>query len=154
MIRLFRIADARHPIWDGSGAALVGGRWNTPGRAVIHASPSYACAMLEILAHAGIGRVPRHHRYVIAEGPDEISVERWDAASLPAGWDAEDSVTARNFGDCWLAEARSAVLIVPSVVARFESNALVNPAHRHAGLLRVSEPEVVIWDHRLFGSRT
>jgi RES domain-containing protein len=24
------IADKRHPIWDGTGAALVGGRWNSP----------------------------------------------------------------------------------------------------------------------------
>jgi hypothetical protein len=45
--------------------------------------------MLEILAHASIGRAPTTHRYVIADVPDDVSVERHDAASLPPGWDAE-----------------------------------------------------------------
>jgi RES domain-containing protein len=47
VIRVYRIADERHAIWDGTGAALVGGRWNSPGRPVIYGSLSYACAMLE-----------------------------------------------------------------------------------------------------------
>ena len=49
-MRIYRIADSRHALWDGTGAAMVGGRWNSPGRAVIYGSLSYACSMLEILA--------------------------------------------------------------------------------------------------------
>ncbi|MFC0694183.1 RES family NAD+ phosphorylase [Paraburkholderia humisilvae] len=52
--------------------------------------------------------------------------------------------------DTWLTEARSAVLVVPSVVARQESNVLVNPAHPDAARLVVSAPQPVIWDERLF----
>ena len=48
-MRVYRIADRRHPIWDGTGAALLGGRWNSPGRPAIYGSLSSACAMLEIL---------------------------------------------------------------------------------------------------------
>jgi RES domain-containing protein len=153
VIRVYRIADARHPIWDGAGAALVGGRWNSPGRPVIYGSLSYACAMLEILAHAGIGRVPRTQRFVIAEVSEELSVERHDSLSLPAGWDAEDSGVARRFGDDWLASARSLVLVVPSVVARLEFNAILNPGHPEFQKLIVSKPEPVIWDRRLFMSK-
>jgi RES domain-containing protein len=152
-MQIFRIGDARHPLWDGTGAALVGGRWNSAGRQVIYASLSYACAMLEILAHASIGRIPTTHRYLIADVPENITIERRAANELPAGWDRDDSLSAREFGDCWLTEARSAVLLVPSVVARLEWNALVNPLHPDATRLKIADSETVVWDKRLFERR-
>lgn len=152
-MRLFRIGDGRHPIWDGTGAALVGGRWNSVGRPVIYASLSYSCALLEILAHANIGRVPTTHRFVIVEVPEAVSVERPVSGDLPEDWQADDSRSAAAFGDRWLSEGRSAILIVPSVVARLDSNALVNPLHPDAGRLQPSDPEPVIWDRRLFERR-
>ncbi|MBU0499249.1 MAG: RES domain-containing protein [Gammaproteobacteria bacterium] len=149
-MRIFRIADERHPIWDGSGAALGGGRWNSPGRPVIYGSLSYSCALLEILAHAGIGRIPATQSFVIADVPEDVSAERHGADRLPSGWDGADSASARAFGDQWLDEARSAILIVPSVVARLDWNALVNPLHPDSVRLVIRSPEKVIWDRRLF----
>ena len=153
-MRIFRIGDARHPLWNGIGAALVGGRWNSPGREAIYGSLSYACALLEILAHASIGRIPATHCFMVTEVPENVSVERHAASALPAGWDAENSVSARAVGDQWLAEARSAVLLVPSVVARLEWNALVNPLHPDAGQLILSSSEKLVWDKRLFERRS
>ena len=147
---LYRIADSRHPIWDGTGAAMVGGRWNSPGRPVIYASLSYACAMLEILVYANIGRIPATHAYVVAKVPDGLTIERHDASSLSSGWDGDDPAVARRFGDQWLREGRSAVLVVPSVVARLECNALINPLHADARRLQVALSQKVIWDQRLF----
>ena len=152
-MQIFRIGDARHPLWDGTGAALVGGRWNSAGRQVIYGSLSYACAMLEILAHASIGRIPTTHRYLIADMPEDMTIERHAANELPAGWDRDDSLSAREFGDYWLREARSAVLLVPSVVARLEWNALVNPLHPDATRLKIADSESVVWDKRLFEQR-
>jgi len=63
-LRAYRIADRRHRIFDGAGAASFGGRWNSPGRRVIYAAETYAGAMLEILAHANIGRIPRSHSWI------------------------------------------------------------------------------------------
>jgi RES domain-containing protein len=149
-VKIFRIGDARHPLWDGTGAALVGGRWNSPGRAVIYGSLSYSCAMLEILAHASIGRIPATHSLVMVDVPDGVPMERHEAHSLPAQWDAENSASARLFGDRWLSEVRSAILIVPSVVARRDWIALVNPLHADSSKLITSPPEKVLWDKRLF----
>ena len=56
-LRAYRIADVRQPIFDGNGAALYGGRWNSPGRRVIYAAETYAGAMLEKLAQANVGRI-------------------------------------------------------------------------------------------------
>ncbi|MEA3120822.1 MAG: hypothetical protein QOH33_363 [Paraburkholderia sp.] len=149
-MRIYRIADRRHPVWDGTGALLIGGRFNSPGRAVIYGATTFAGAMLELLVHARIGKVPRTHVVATAEVPDEVSIERADAASLPAGWDSPDSEVAQAFGDRWIVEQRTAVLLVPSVVAREEWNALVNPAHPLAPRIVVGEPRAVVWDERLF----
>ena len=95
-MQVYRIADSRHPIWDGTGAAMVGGRWNSPGRPVIYASLSYACAMLEILVCANVGRIPAVQACVVAETPENLAVERHGAQSLPVGWDGDDPATARR----------------------------------------------------------
>jgi RES domain-containing protein len=142
-MRIYRIADSRHPVWDGTCALLVGGRFNSP----------VAGAMLEVLVHARIGKVPRTHVFAMAEVPDDVSIERADAVSLPAGWDGPATEIARAFGDRWIAESRTAVLLVPSVVAREEWNALVNPTHPLAARIMVGEPRPVVWDERLFSRR-
>jgi RES domain-containing protein len=106
--------------------------------------------MLEILAHASIGRIPATHRFLIADVPAGVTVERHVADALPCGWDGENSSVARGFGDQWLKEARSAILLVPSVVARLEWNALVNPLHPDSPRLVISASKNVVWDKRLF----
>ncbi|MGL6112927.1 MAG: RES family NAD+ phosphorylase [Rubrivivax sp.] len=147
----WRIADGRFDAFSPVGASLVGGRWNSPGLGVIYASRSYAGAMLECLAHAGIGRVPRTHVAVEISIAQAVAVEWHDENSLPVGWDHAHLRVARAFGDIWLQERRSAVLVVPSVVARREGNLLINPQHPDFGKIAAGEPEPVVWDARLFG---
>ena len=149
----WRIADGRFDPFSPVGASLVGGRWNSPGLAVIYASNSYAGAMLECLAHAGIGRVPRTHVAVEIAIAGAVAVERHDQSGLPAGWDHADLRVARVFGDAWIRELRTAVLVVPSVVARREGNVLVNPRHPDFSRIVASAPEPVVWDARLFAPR-
>jgi RES domain-containing protein len=139
-MRIFRIADSRHPVWSGTGAMWVGGRFNSAGRPVIDGALNFAGAMLEVLLHVRIGKVARHHVWVEVDAPEDVPIERVNADDLPTGWDAGDPQVARRFGDRWLEEARSAVLVVPSVVARAECHAVVNPAHPDAGRLVVSPP--------------
>ena len=149
----WRIADGRFDLFSPVGAALVGGRWNSPGLGVIYASRSYAGAMLECLAHAGIGRVPRTHVAVDIAIAEAVAVERHDESSLPAGWDHADLWMARAFGDAWIRELRTAVLVVPSVVARREGNVLINPRHPDFKDIVAGTPEPVVWDARLFAPR-
>lgn len=146
----WRIADGRFDPFSPVGASLVGGRWNSPGLGVIYASRSYAGAMLECLAHAGIGRVPRTHVAVEIAIAEALAVERHDESSLPPGWDHADLRVARALGDAWIRELRTAVLIVPSVVARREGNVLINPQHPDFSGIIGGAPEPVVWDARLF----
>ena len=148
----WRIADGRFDPFSAVGASLVGGRWNSPGFGVIYASRSYAGAMLECLAHAGIGRVPRTHVAVEIVIAATAALEQHDETSLPDAWDHADLRVARAFGNAWIRERRTAVLLVPSVVARRELNVLINPQHPDFGEIVAGTPEPVVWDARLFGS--
>jgi RES domain-containing protein len=148
-MRAFRIADGRRPVFDGQGAAMRGGRWNSPGRRVIYASETYAGALLEILVHTNIGKLPRHFVSIEIDIPDDVSREEVELTRLPA-WDGEDLRASRAYGDEWYDRLRSAVLIVPSVVTRHERNMMINPRHADFARITATEPEPVIWDERLF----
>lgn len=152
-MRAFRIADRRFPIFDGTGARLVGGCWNSPGRPVIYAAETFAGAVLEVLVHANLGRIPRTHAVVEITIPDAIATETVAPEKLP-GWDADDQSVSRAYGDQWLDEGRTAVLLVPSLVTRGrEHNVLLNPEHRAFQHITSSKPQDMVWDERLFRRR-
>lgn len=146
----FRIADARHPIFDPTGAMLNGGRWNSPGKRVIYAAETYAGALLEVLVHANLSRPPKNHQVVRIMIPVEVPVESLDPAQVP-GWDAEDNSVSRGFGDRWFDEKRTVILRVPSVVTQGrEFNVVINTEHPQFALVQAGPPEAVVWDARLF----
>lgn len=148
---VYRIAKKRHPIYDAGGALRVGGRWTSPGVAVIYTAEHYATALLEILVHHGRLALPGPHHAMSIVIPDDLGIERLDPAAHP-GWDLEGSDVARRFGDAWVASARTPVLAVPSVPGQpAEWNLLVNPAHRDAGRIRPLDSFDIVWDGRLFG---
>jgi RES domain-containing protein len=151
-LRVFRIADMRHPIFDGTGAMLHGARWNSPGRRIIYAAETYAGALLETLVHSS-GRVPRGLAYVEIEIPANLAIEEIDVGHVP-GWDAIAFDSAQAFGDRWYDERRTPVLVVPSVVTRVERNVLIHQTHRDFARIHASEPKPVRWDARLWGGRS
>jgi RES domain-containing protein len=150
-LRAWRVAKARHAAYDGTGARLVGGRWNDAGREVIYAADSFAGAILEIVVHALRPRtLPGPHHAVQIDVPDDVGVETLEPEAL-VGWESRGSPVARAFGNRWLSEGRSAVLVVPALTARpVARNVLINPAHGDASRIVVSSPFDVPWDERLF----
>ena len=151
MPTVFRLAKRRYPVYDGSGAALEGARWNSPGRVLIYASEHYATALLEKLVHAGRTQLPGAHHAAAIEIPDDLPVEIFDPGTV-SGWDWEESATARAYGDRWHTAGRSAVLVVPSIPGQpVERNFVINPAHPDAARIRVGPSFDVVWDGRLFG---
>jgi RES domain-containing protein len=147
----YRLAKRRYPVFDGSGAALEGARWNSPGRVLVYASEHYATALLEKLVHAGRTQLPGPHHAAAIEIPVDLALEVLDPVTLP-GWELEDSVAARDYGDDWHRARRTAVLVVPSLPGQpVERNFIINPAHPDAARILVGEPFDVTWDGRLFG---
>lgn len=62
------------------------------------------------------------------------------------------ATVSKDFGEKWCFDKRSAILIVPSVVARLDRNILINPAHPEFNNVEANLHEPVFWDRRLFGT--
>jgi RES domain-containing protein len=148
----YRIGDpaGAYPIFDATGSTLAPGRWNTPGSPVIYSSQHYSTALLEKLVH-GSGRLPPNQHSVEITVPRGISYEVFSPPALP-GWDAMPAAASKAFGERWCLERRSAILLVPSVVARLDSNVLLNPAHPQLSGITTSLHQPVFCDRRLFGA--
>jgi RES domain-containing protein len=130
------------------GAKLEGGRWNSPGRAVVYACLCYGTTLLERLVHLNHNKFPRSLRYVEITIPDTVSRLVIDPRVVN-GWDRPDMLASRLVGDQWLDGGRSALLIVPSVPAPLDRNVVINTAHPDAGRLVVSDELPIVTDPRL-----
>ena len=152
---LWRIAqetrEYRADDLSGSGAAKVGGRWNSIGKAMVYTSRSVALAYLESLAHLG-REAPRNRFLIRISVPDRI----WEQAlwakekDLPRTWRAEPfGQASTQFGDKWLAAGKSILLCLPSVIVPEDTNVLINPAHKDAGFITGKVHRQILYDPRL-----
>lgn len=146
----YRIGDPKgeFPIWDDGGARLSSGRWHEAGAAVIYASEHYSTSMLEKLVHYQ-GEIPSGQHFIEIAIPADTSYEVVNS-DLIEGWSAPDGEAARKFGRSWFAEKRSAILIVPSVVARMENNIVFNTQHDDFRWIKTGLETPIWWDERLF----
>ena len=143
-MRVWRLALGRYMELDGEGARLYGGRWNSPGTAMVYAATHIALALLEQLVHVSPARLPASFRAFAITLPEEIETEH-AASDLAVG----DLEATRRAGDAWAASLRSAALIVPSVIVpaaldpggigTAERNVLLNPRHPSAAAWRSVE---------------
>jgi RES domain-containing protein len=67
--------------------------------------------------------------------PDEVSRQSVDEAQLPTDWSRRITVT-RAWGDRWLREGETAVLVVRSVLVPETYNVLINPRHADAARIK------------------
>ncbi len=142
---------AKHALgaFDGEGARLGGGRWNSPGIAMVYTSQSAALAALELLVHLGRSRSLADYVIFSCEFDDRV-VESVDPRKLPADWRTYPAPPSlQQVGDLWARELRSAVLQVPTAVVEGESNFLLNPEHSDFKLIRLSKSRPFGFDPRL-----
>jgi RES domain-containing protein len=139
--------DGEFPIFSGEGARRFPGRWNVAGQSMIYASANYSTSLLEKLVRTSI--MPPNQHYLTITVPAGVSYEEFNEAKVP-GWDADNSVRAKAFGSDWYASARSAILVVPSVIARLDRNILINSDHPEFRRIKASREVPIWWDDRLF----
>ncbi len=134
--------------FNGEGARLYGGRWNSPGTAMIYASQSQSLAVLELLVHLEAPELL--HSYLLIEvWLPKSCVADLDLSNLPPNWRADPTpANVRAVGDEWAAGAKSAALRVPSALVPGESNFLLNPRHPDFSKLRIGKPLPFQFDPR------
>lgn len=144
----YRLTRRRYADLSGDGARLVGGRWNSPGRAALYLADSRALAILETLVHLDLDERTIPLDYVIMtvdfsalEG-DSVWLE--DGPSLPP----PDSA-CRTIGDAFLAAKRALALRLPSVLVPHASNFMLNPAHPLMARVAIGSIEPFAFDRRL-----
>jgi RES domain-containing protein len=148
----WRIYKRRHgrTAFTGEGARLFGGRWNSPGYAVIYLAQSQALAALEMLVHLEAADALKHYEMCPVTFSDSM-IEDIDPAALPANWRRDPPPRKlRAIGDEWLESGRSLVLRVPSAIVRAEHNFLLNPTHKEFPRIGIEKPERFKFDRRLF----
>jgi RES domain-containing protein len=151
LIRVWRLSPAKYVdrIFSGGGAYRQGGRWNSPGRAVIYMSESLALCALESLAHMVRMHMMGGFKYVWVDIP-EASLAVLDPKDVPADWAAVPAPhSTKKIGDCWFDEKAFAVLEVPSTVIPVEHNFVINPSHPQFAALRVGDIHDFKFDDRL-----
>lgn len=127
----WRIAKKQYALdRTGIGARTYGGRWNSPGVAVIYAGMTPEIAAMETLVHAG-DMLPADLVLVRLELPEDASLYyRCAAADLPSGWDdLPGSSAAVEYGNAFIHAGTHLGMIVPSAIMPEAGNILINPNH-------------------------
>ena len=141
MIVGWRLTRAIHADLKGEGARRYGGRWNSPGLAVVYFADHPALAVLEVRVHLDLPPhlLPEDYSLMRVGLPDGSVEELKDLPEAP-----------RERGDAWLLSTRSAVLIVPSVIVPGARNLLLNPLHPTAPNAQVLATDSFRFDTRLW----
>jgi RES domain-containing protein len=106
--------------------------------------------MIEYLAHVDPDVSPDDLVLATAEVPDSINRERISINRLPKEWRQSPPPPAlAEIGDAFIRERRTAILLVPSVLAPKEFNWLLNPVHRNFRRIRITATELFSYDPRL-----
>ncbi|MEO6035953.1 MAG: RES domain-containing protein [Verrucomicrobiota bacterium] len=132
----------------GEGARLFGGRWNSPGVAIVYGSQHKSLAALELLVHFN-PITPNRFKVFQFQIPDSL-IESVSMRNLPVDWRQEPPPPAvQQFGNAWAKGLRSAVLAIPSIIVPEEMNYLLNPAHSDFKKITLGKPEAFFFDTRL-----
>lgn len=133
-VKAYRIVKQKRAetAFDGEGAKLYGGRWNSLGVGCVYAASTASLAQLEMLVH--LNKSALLINYVIFEIaiPSDL-IEPFPIERLPENWAEYPSpVEAAKIGDAWLSDPVSKLaLALPSSVNQLlsEKNYLLNPNH-------------------------
>lgn len=120
---------------------LEGGRWNSPGRAVVYLADHPALSVLEVRVHLAIPLEDLPDDYVLLR----VLLPEQPATTVPP--DAADPLAA---GDAWLKGRTAAVLRVASAIVPQAENLLLNPLHPAAADARIETSTPFRFDPRLW----
>ena len=136
--------------FDGEGARLCGGRWNSVGVPMVYACEHQSLAALEIRVHIDRTRMRRLYK-CFAFQFDEQLMEVFRVGGLPKDWLEEPPPPSlQQLGDDWVKSGASVILAVPSVIIPKELNYLINPRHPDFTKLKIGKPADFAFDQRLF----
>lgn len=153
---IWRICKKKHQqtAFDGVGASITGGRWNSKGTKLVYTSECLALAAVELFVHIEPEDMETLFVCIKAEIPDDVSVKIKTIEEVrqlsPDGFTYPAPSILAAIGDRWIAEKRTAILVVPSAVIPQEKNYLLNPEHPDFDKIIINQPESFEFDSRMW----
>jgi len=149
--RIFKTKFAK--TWfDGEGAFLFGGRWNSRGTRVLYTAESLSLAALEILVNLNSAELLSSYSYAKVEFEDNDVLPVEEFVKLPKNWSASPPPSAvQRIGDEWAASMQSLVLRVPTSVVPGEFNFMMNVGHPRFATVKRDRPRLFRFDERFSG---
>jgi RES domain-containing protein len=133
---------------SGEGAKKWGGRWNSPGLAVVYTSCSISLSLLELLVYQSSYEEIQVNSLMKIGVPD-ILIQTISSNSLKRNWQ-HDIDYCRFIGNEFLQNNKSLMLKVPSAVIPEEYNILINPRHAAFKECSLISSGIFKFDTRLF----
>ncbi len=147
-ITSYRLVKEKHAhrAFDGEGARLYGGRWNSQGVSVVYTSDSLALCCLEIFVNLPSYDQLKDFVYIKLSFDEKLVLD----ADLADGWNERPvSKVSQGIGDKWILDRESAVLRVPSVIIPEGNNYLINFNHQNSNQIKIGDPISLDFDSRL-----
>jgi RES domain-containing protein len=146
--RLLKKSLAKHA-FDGEGARLFGGRWNSPGTRMVYCSATASLALLEVFAN--VQRPDFAAQFVLISCTfDESLVAQLDVKDLPTDWRSSPGPPElQQMGDAWIQDGETPILAVPSAIIEHEQNYLLNPQHAAFRRIKRARAKPFTFDLRL-----
>jgi RES domain-containing protein len=136
---------------SGYGAEKSGGRWNSPGIAVLYTAASRALAVVEIAVHTPLGIIPLNYFLTSIEFPNDTSITKVEFGDLPKNWNKNPFIKdTQQVGDDFIKKNTHLVLQVPSASVPGDFNYLINPRHPDFKNVRIVKAEPFEFDLSLF----
>lgn len=151
-MEVFRLSQRKFakPL-SGKGAAIKGGRWNSPGVELIYTASNRSLAMAEVAVHFGLGSIPKDYVMITIYLPPDISMKKMTEAALPTDWNTFPYSTAgQKIGDRFVARNKHCALQLPSAVTKGDYNILINPHHADFSRIKIVEIDDFPLDRRIF----
>ncbi|MDQ3747676.1 MAG: RES domain-containing protein [Acidobacteriota bacterium] len=138
-------------MFDGEGAFLFGGRWNSRGTRILYTAGSLSLAALEMLVHLNDEEILLSYSFATAEFNESLILPVEEFRALPENWsDSPPPLDIQRIGDEWANSRASVVLKVPTSVLPVEFNYLINKEHPEFSKVKFGKPQTFTFDERLY----
>jgi RES domain-containing protein len=152
MIKVYRICKTKYSstAFDGEGAFIAGGRWNSIGTKMVYTAESLSLAVLEMLVHFQDNSILSSYSFIEVQFDESLVKSIEEITKLPPIWSQYPSpFEIQTIGDEWAKNNLSAVLEVPSAIIKSESNYLINPKHKDFAQITYGKPQSFTLEERL-----
>ena len=152
MAQAWRIVhqDFAASAFEGEGARITGGRWNSEGIPMVYTAGTLSLALLEIIVHLEIKEALKYFKAIPITFNDAL-VASVPPNALPLTWNSTPPpFMTKIVGDEWIRQSASAILSVPSAVVPNELNFLLNPHHPDFEKIQIGEVIDLPADPRIF----